>query len=86
MEEERADAVEVVVRPHVRVAATRLPILLMFVANQHRSNSSSFSTISTREGLKRRDAGVLAPRAQREEGRRQRLGCPQPYREKGDRG
>ncbi|CAD6260946.1 unnamed protein product [Miscanthus lutarioriparius] len=43
------------------------------------SNSSNFfSTISTREGMKRHDAVVLAPRAQREQGWRQRLGYSQP--------
>lgn len=43
--EEHNDVVEVVIRPHVPVAATRSPVLFMFIVYQQRNNSSSLHGI-----------------------------------------
>lgn len=45
--EEEHNNVVVVIRPHVPASATRSSMLLKFVSNQQRNNSSSISTIST---------------------------------------
>ena len=62
------DVVEVVVHPRVLAVATRSLVHLTFVANQHRNNSSSSSTVSTHARMECCDASALAPRAEREEG------------------
>lgn len=66
IEEECVNIVKIVLHPYVPALTTYLLVLFTFVADQHHNNTSDIFMVSTVVRIKYHDAGVLAPRTQRE--------------------